>query len=212
MLQAMRIFYWTIPKVRRFTPAIGPISSPTPPAGSCITPTKVSPHNVLVKAQEVVAQHSDLAAPAQQFDYATDTVPASAVSGTATSTITLTFSQVSGRSWTWDAARGAFARSQDGTTDLDSTGSAYGATNVVVVRVPVTVSQDIPKSELIGTGEAWVSSGGQTVHATWSKASAVEKIMLVDDAGQPIRLAAGNTWVELVPQAGAVDFVAPAAP
>ncbi|WP_181243415.1 DUF3048 domain-containing protein [Glaciihabitans tibetensis] len=176
------------------------------------TPTKSSPHNVLVKAQDVVAEHTDLPAPAQQFGYATETVPASAMSGTATSVINLVFSQMSTRSWTWDAARGAFARSQDGATDLDTAGSPYGATNVLVLRVPVTVEQDIPKSELVGTGEAWVSSGGHTVHATWSKTAAAEKITLVDDAGAQILLAPGNSWIELVPQAGSVELVPPTTP
>jgi hypothetical protein len=171
------------------------------------TKEKTSPHNVLVKAQEVVAQHAELAAPAQQFGYATATVAASTAVGTATSTLNLTFSQQSTRTWTWDAARGAFTRSQDGAVDVDSAGSPYGASNVIVLRVPVTVSQDIPKTELIGTGEAWVSSGGATVHATWSKASATERIMLVDDAGAQILLTPGNSWVELVPNAGAVEFL-----
>ncbi|MET4781286.1 hypothetical protein [Glaciihabitans sp. UYNi722] len=33
---------------------------------------------------------------------------------------------------------------------------------------------------------------------------------LVDGTGATVRLAAGNTWIELVPLAGSVAFVAPA--
>jgi hypothetical protein len=171
------------------------------------TPTKSAPHNVLVKAQEVVAQHADLPAPAQQFSYAAPTVPASTAAGTATSTINLAFSDVSSRTWTWDAGRSKYIRWQDGASDVDTTGTPYGATNVITLRVPVVVTAEIPKTELIGTGEAWVSSGGLTVHASWSKASAAERIILVDDAGSPILLNPGNSWVELVPQAGSAEFL-----
>jgi hypothetical protein len=173
---------------------------------------KSAPHNVLVKAQEVVAQHTDLPAPAQQFGYATDAIPASSAAGTATSVINLTFSEASTRSWTWDAARGTFARSQDGKTDVDAAGTPFGATNVIALRVPVSFDADVAKTELVGTGEAWVSSNGLTVHATWTKTAAAEKISLVDDAGGQILLTPGNSWIELVPQAGAVEFVAPTTP
>ena len=52
---------------------------------------------------------------------------------------------------------------------------------------------------MIGSGEAWVSTGGKTVHATWSKGDAGSAIRLVDGNGAVIRLAPGNTWIELVP-------------
>jgi hypothetical protein len=72
----------------------------------------------------------------------------------------------------------------------------------------VTVSQNIPKTELIGSGEAWISSGGHTIHATWSKGDRLAPIRLVDDTGTVVRLAPGNSWIELVPNAGTAEFVA----
>ncbi|HEV7948254.1 MAG TPA: DUF3048 domain-containing protein [Glaciihabitans sp.] len=167
-----------------------------------------APHNVMVLAQEVLAEHGDLAAPAQQFTYAASAAPASAsAAGAATAALSLAFSDSSQRGWTWDATTLGWSRSQDGVADLDTDGISISATNVVTLRVPVTVSEDIPKSELIGSGEAWVSSGGFTVHATWSKSTATEPFVLTDDAGAPIRLEPGNTWVELVPVAGSVELV-----
>ena len=173
---------------------------------------KPAPHNVLVKAQELLAEHTDLAKPATQFSFAS-TVPASSAvaAGTPTATITYRFSpQVSG-SWTYDALRAVFLRSQAGAPDIDADGAQLTATNVIVLRVPVTISQDIPKTEMIGSGEGWVSTGGATLHATWSKGSATDPITLVDDAGVVIKLAAGNSWIELVPTAGSVEFAPPAA-
>jgi hypothetical protein len=175
--------------------------------------SRFSPHNVLVQAQTLVAQHAALAAPARQFDYSATGEPSSAaVVGTATSTFVLSFSPESARAWSWDTIRGVWARSQDGAPDADEAGVAYGATNVVVLRVPVTDDRDVPKTELIGSGEAWVASAGSVLHGSWSKASAADRIVLVDDAGAPIALQPGSTWVELVPLAGSVGLPAPVVP
>jgi hypothetical protein len=171
------------------------------------------PHDVLVKAPELIARHLDLAAPGQQFSFAPDLASSSAVrEGAPVASMALVFGAASKPGWTWDAARGVWARSQGGAADLDTAGVPFSAVNVIVIRVPVTVSQSIPKTELIGSGEAWVSSGGMTIHATWSKGSQTEAIRLVDDTGTVIRLAPGNSWIELVPLAGSVEFVAPPPP
>jgi hypothetical protein len=171
------------------------------------------PHDVLVKAPELIGRHLDLAAPGQQFAFAPDLASSSAVrEGTPTQAQDLRFGSSSQPSWTWDAGRGVWARSQSGAPDLDLAGVPYSAVNVIILRVPVTVSQQIPKTELIGSGEAWVSSGGMTLHATWSKGSRGEPIRLVDDTGTVVRLAPGNSWIELVPLAGSVAFTAPPPP
>jgi hypothetical protein len=171
------------------------------------------PHDVLVKAPELIAAHLDLTAPPQQFAFAPDLASSSAVrEGTAVQQQDLRFAAPSQPSWTWDAARGVWARSQAGAPDLDLAGVPYSAVNVIILRVPVTVSQQIPKTELIGSGEAWVSSGGMTIHASWSKGSRTEAIRLVDDTGTVVRLAPGNSWIELVPVTGSVSFTAPPPP
>ncbi|MBC7725866.1 MAG: DUF3048 domain-containing protein [Burkholderiaceae bacterium] len=174
--------------------------------------TKSAPHNVVVKAREVLAAHTDLAAPAQQFAFAPDVASSTAAKdGTPTAAINYRFStQVSG-SWGWNADTATFLRFQGQGADVDSSGTQLGATNVVVMRVPVSINRDIPETEIVGTGEAWISTGGATVHATWSKESPTSAVHLADDNGVAVRLAAGNTWIELVPLAGSVTFAAPAA-
>ncbi|MFM9918866.1 DUF3048 domain-containing protein [Lacisediminihabitans sp. H27-G8] len=173
------------------------------------TPTKAAPHNVLVKAPELLAQHADIPAPAQQFQYAPAPASTAATAGTPTAAISYAFSGVTTGSWTWDATKAVFLRSQGTGPDLDSAGAQLSTTNVVVMRVTVTTDQNVPKTNLIGSGEAWISSGGRTVHASWTKASATDPIHLADDAGAPVLLAVGNTWIELVPSAGSVSVVAP---
>jgi hypothetical protein len=169
-----------------------------------------SPHDVVVKASELVGQHSDLSAPAAQFEYSATPAAASAgVAGTSIATIKSAFSDARWPSWTWDAPAAAYLRSQEGAPDLDRSGAQLKATNVVVMRVEIDWRYgEVPKTTMIGSGEAWVSAGGKTVHATWSKEAQTTPVRLVDDNGVTIRLAAGNTWIELVPgDQGSVELV-----
>ncbi|WP_159078103.1 DUF3048 domain-containing protein [Homoserinimonas hongtaonis] len=173
---------------------------------------RTAPHNVIAEASKFLAAHSDIAAPTLQFAYAADAASSTAAKeGSPTQSLDLAFSTQFRPSWTWDAASSRFLRWQDGKPDTDaSDGQQLAATNVVTLRVPVTMSA-VPKTELIGSGEAWVSTGGGTVHATWSKASATAPITLMGDDGITVRLGAGNTWIELVPLAGSFSAVPPGA-
>jgi len=171
------------------------------------TPSKRAPHNVLVKAQKVIAAHKDLAAPGQQFGYSDDLASSSAVrEGKKIRRIDLVFGAASRPGWGWDETNAVFAREQAGAKDMAASGKRLTATNVVVLRVGISTGLGVPKTELVGSGEAWVASGGSLVHATWSKGSRTERIRLVDDTGAAIHLAPGNTWVELVPASGSAKF------
>ncbi|MFT4030430.1 MAG: DUF3048 domain-containing protein [Protaetiibacter sp.] len=173
------------------------------------TTSKEAPHNVVVKAQELIAMHAELAAPVQQYAYADEPAGATAArEGTAIAGVDLVLGGSAHPGWRWDAASSRWLRFQDGEADLDSTGGQLGAVNVVVMRVPVSDDGGVPKTELIGGGEAWVLSGGAIVHASWSKSDRTTPIRLVDDTGAVIRLAPGNSWFELVPTSGSVTQVA----
>lgn len=172
------------------------------------TKTKKAPHNVIVKASVIVGQHPDLPAPGQQFAFSLDTPSSTAAKdGAPASVLQLAFSKASAPTWTFDSALGKYLRAQLGVADMDSNGAQLSATNVLVIRVGIDTSLGVPKTQLISSGEAWVSSGGATVHATWSKGSPTSPIALVDDQGVTVRLAPGNTWIELVPTAGSVTLV-----
>ncbi|MFB2585726.1 DUF3048 domain-containing protein [Herbiconiux liukaitaii] len=176
---------------------------------------KESPHDVVVRAQELVSEHLDLAAPSQQFAYSYD-VPSStaALEGDPTAGVSLVFSDERYPSWSWDEASSTWLRSQEGAPDLDSEGAQLSAVNVVTLRVDEVYDYDaeVPQAVMVASGEAWVSTGGKTVHATWSKDAATSPIRLTDDLGATLRLAPGNTWVELVPnEQGSVTFLPPSA-
>jgi hypothetical protein len=172
------------------------------------TNTKAAPHNVLVKAPELIAMHPDIAPPVQQFSYAdTEGGATAAREGTAVAGVDLVLGGSAHPSWRWDAGTARWLRFQDGAPDMDSAGGQLSAVNVVVMRVPVSTGLGVPKTELIGSGEAWALSGGGMVHASWSKSDRVAPIRLVDDSGSVIRLAPGNSWFELVPDSGSVTQV-----
>ena len=168
-----------------------------------------APHNVILAATEFANRNVTVAPPAQQYAYAATLDGASAVvDGTPISVINTRFSDSSARSWTWSTDAGAYLRAQDGAPDLSVDGAQLKATNVVVLRVNVTVNQSIPKTELIASGEASISTGGKTLTATWSKDSQTAPIRLIDGNGVTIRLAPGNTWFQLVPNGtGSADLV-----
>jgi hypothetical protein len=178
------------------------------------TDLRDSPHDVLVLAPQVIGQHLDLPAPQQQFPYSLDTPSATAArDGAPISTINLVLGGSATPSWAWDPAKLAYNRFMTGgAPDTDQAGAQLTAVNVVVLSVPIDYGYGIPDTLLIGSGQAWVSTGGGTVHGSWSKGSRAELIRVVDDHGVPVRLAPGNTWIELVPTDGTADFVAPPAP
>lgn len=167
-----------------------------------------APHNVLVRAPQVIAQHAELAPPVQQFAFAESIAAATATKdGSPVAGIDLRFGNLSTPAWTWDAASERWLRFMTGgAPDTDAQGAQLAAVNVVVLRVPVEVIQSIPTTRLIGSGEAWVMTGGAAVPATWSKGSMTDPIRILDAQGVAVRLAPGNTWVELVPLAGSATF------
>ena len=90
-------------------------------------------------------------------------------------------------------------------------GGRLAATNVVVLRVTLRntgatdpAGNPVPETVLTGSGDAIVATGGKTVTATWTKGDKPDVLKLSGTDGQPVQLAPGNTWVELVPTSGSV--------
>jgi hypothetical protein len=175
------------------------------------TDDKDAPHNVGVAANVIISQHLDLAPPQQMFAYSSSVATSTpARVGSPQSTINVTFSDERFPSWTYDPAAQVYLRSQEGAPDFDDADAQIHSTNVIVMMVNVDWQYSpVPRTIMVDSGEAWVSTGGKTVHATWSKASREAPILFVDDRGLIIRLAPGNTWIEMPPAAsGSVAFAA----
>jgi hypothetical protein len=174
--------------------------------------SRKAPHNVYAQPATFLAQAdaAHQAGPVAQFRFAVaGEQPVAIASGTPATSLVLKLSGVSRPRWTWSAADGAWLRAEGSTPSTEADGSPLKATNVVVLRVAVDNStgftdpagNPVPETQLIGSGEALVATGGHTVSATWTKASVAAPVVLAGGAGWPVTLAPGTTWVELVPTA-----------
>jgi hypothetical protein len=176
------------------------------------TPNRRAPHNIYAVPQTLLAQAdaAHQASPAAQFAYpAAGQQPTAVAAGKPTTDLALTLSGVSHPHWTWNATDGRWLRSEGNTAAVEVGGARLGATNVVVLRVDVvtTAARDpagnpVPETVLDGSGKALVASAGHTVAATWTKGSVGDPVVLRQEDGDPVTLAPGTTWIELVPNRG----------
>lgn len=168
------------------------------------TSDKVAPHNVLVLAPELVAYFQDRPGPPPQFNYATGLDDASAVvNGEDISGLRVSISGVSAPTWTWSDAESAFLRFQtNGAPDTALSGVQLQADNVIVLEVNIDVIQDIPTTQLVGSGAGLIATGASIQEISWSKPAADAPIELTDASGARVLLAPGQTWIELIPADG----------
>lgn len=171
--------------------------------------TAKAPHNVFGSLSTFLEQadagHQNL--PPEQFSFARAVAQASAVTaGTPATSVAVHISSYSNPGWDWDAATSAWLRSESGVPATAASGARLSAANVVVLRVDLVDSgtvdpagSPVPETKLVGSGEALVASGGQTITATWSKSATDAPLTLTTADGTNVTLAPGNTWVELVP-------------
>jgi hypothetical protein len=167
---------------------------------------KRAPHNVVVEAQKLRKAYKKIDPPQQQFSYSEKgDKPTPVAKGTKAKGLDITFSSVSSRAWRWSNRSDAYLRSQSGVKDRDSHGNQLRAKNVITLTVDVTYGE-VPRTHLVGKGTGTVSTGGKTMKVRWSKKNRDAKIVITA-GGKSVKLAPGNTWVELVPERGSVKVV-----
>ena len=106
--------------------------------------------------------------------------------------------------WEWDAGAGAWVRTQNGTPHVDAGGARVSAKNVVIQLVTYhdTGYRDqsgtiVPEADMVGEGETMVLTDGKVIRGRWKRDAQETPTVYTDEAGQPIKLTPGNTWVEL---------------
>ena len=106
--------------------------------------------------------------------------------------------------YAWDAPSGTWRRSQqcrprhecDDTRrepHVGESGDPVAPANLIVQRISGTQRESV-----VGDGEAWVCSQGRMVHGRWERPTLEDVTRFVDDAGAPIALTPGITWVHLI--------------
>jgi Protein of unknown function (DUF3048) N-terminal domain/Protein of unknown function (DUF3048) C-terminal domain len=152
--------------------------------------SRPAPHNLYANMSDLWPQAGDSGDAVPIFEYGAQE------GGTP---VTFAEMMVGGYSvrWDWDATAGLFLRSQRGSPHELTDGQA-STNNVVVLVVPYGTSPfGGPESQTVGTGAAVVYSNGSKFEGTWTRQSP-EDPWTLEANGQPILLAPGRTWVELV--------------
>jgi hypothetical protein len=104
----------------------------------------------------------------------------------------------------WDPARGLWLRSQDGQPHLMVGGGQIAPANVIIqfiTYIPTGLVDQahtpVYQGQLIGSGAAWILTGGTVVKGHWTRANAAAVTTYTDALGNPVLLTPGQTWIEL---------------
>lgn len=118
------------------------------------------------------------------------------------------FSYASNVTWTWSQTQDKWMRSYPNRPDVTANGNPVGFTNVIVQIIKTYQGPWVENSlgakevmaNLVSSGKAYVFRNGEMIKGTWSRTSVTEPTQYLDSNGNPIALAPGNTWVELLPE------------
>jgi hypothetical protein len=104
--------------------------------------------------------------------------------------------------WKYDPATGLYARSMNGRPHKDAvTGKQLTARNVIVLWARITPypgdKKGVVDIKLTGTGRASVFIGGQRIDGTWEAGTQGPPVFRAAE-GRPIKLAPGNTWIQVM--------------
>jgi hypothetical protein len=80
--------------------------------------------------------------------------------------------------------------------------------NIIVEKVSSKVVDSVGRLDLsnTGSGRGYLITGGKLIEIQWSKEDRKAKTNYKDLKGNPIQLNKGNTWIQVVPDYGTVEF------
>lgn len=167
-----------------------------------------APHNLYSSTDALRTRTiPDAGPPPQQFSYR----PAdAAVQGSVSPGVDLVLDSIN-VSWRWDAAAGLYRRQMEGRDHFDALSGQVTTNNVVVLAMYYHPGiSNSPDAQPIGTGNAYVFTGGNYVLATWTRTDRLQPYTLTADDGSVVQLSPGRTFVELPRNvAGTVNPVPP---
>ena len=159
------------------------------------TKDKKAPHN-LYSTTETLYTKADPAAtpPPQWFKYrGPDVAPA----GVPSPGVAVALDSIDVR-WDWDPATGLYYRTMEGKPHYDANSGQVTTNNVVILVMEYWPGiSDSPDAQTIGTGEAFVMTGGNVIHGTWTRDEVHQPFTLTADDGTPMLLQPGRSFIEL---------------
>lgn len=158
------------------------------------------PYNLFVNVEKAWTRAPEGGqTPPPQFHYRTAT---DALAGTPAAAADVPMA-VYRTSWTWNASTGLYERTQNGRNDVERNGDRVTTDNVVIMVMPyVDGISESPDAQSIGSGVAYVLTGGNVVQGRWSRSDRLDPFVLTADDGSEILLTPGRTFVQL-PRTGA---------
>lgn len=153
-----------------------------------------APHNLYTKTADIWAlAPPEAGPPPQQFFYrgASDVIAGGPSAG-----VHLDMDNYA-VDWAWNPGTGLYERTQEGKVMKDAGTDSVVTTNNVVVLVMTYKNAGSPDAQSVGTGEAFVFTGGNYVHGTWTREDRLVPFRLTDDSGASIKLTPGRTFIEL---------------
>lgn len=173
-------------------------------------PSRNAPWNLFFRAQKLQSIHIEQPAPTQSLVF--DALPSAVELGEAVTEIDVKYTSL--RS-TWKPGTAAlpwtatsepvWLRWMDKTEHLQEGGEQVIAKNVIVMEVEHDLSfidpkyGAIPKAKINdNTGVAHIFSEGFYLKAVWTKAGNDQPIRYTLTTGESVKLAIGNTWVEMM--------------
>ena len=170
-----------------------------------------APHNEYVSPDKLWPKaKADYAAPPQaMFDFRAAGEPFGDADAPH---VSIRYSPRASATYDWDAASGAWKRGENGSPHTAASGAQIAPQNVVIQFVTTRTlgykdqsGTNVVESNVVGSGDAWILSGGRVTKGRWSKASATAPTKYTDAAGNPVKLSAGRTWVHFAPVGSAVS-------
>jgi hypothetical protein len=168
---------------------------------------RVAPYDTYSSTSLMWGTHPTMATPPPAlFTYAAQ-VP----SGAPVSSVNIDFSPTSNVTWKYNPTLTAFQRFYNSSTpDTLADGVQNTANNVVVEYVQISygpwLENSSPDSFEVQaatypneSGNAVIFRNGVAISGTWHRSTLSSVTQFVNAAGQPIPLAPGQTWVEVVP-------------
>jgi hypothetical protein len=170
-------------------------------------PNHVPPDADYTSTAIVYGTHPTMTTPPQPLFTYTTAPPAG---GTPVSLVHIDFSGTSNVTWKWNTTTKTFQRYDNYLTpDVLADGVQNAAANVVVQYVQISYGPWAENSEgglevqadlyPNASGTATVFRNGVAIPATWHRTTLGSPTQYLDAAGNPIPMAPGQTWVELVP-------------
>jgi hypothetical protein len=159
-------------------------------------PWDEAPYNLWARVDKIYGLEAKPVPPHPLFIYRTAKTK---VGGKRVKSFVVGFDNGYETNWEWDARKGNWLRSKLGGPDIDAEDVRLAAKNVVVMFVEYAggVGLEGAEAELTGSGKLMVFTGGKQITGTWSRPDKEHGAKLLNANGTEIRLAPGQTWVEL---------------